>query len=87
MSGPKDSLAEGWELLQKDTDVSKGIDMGDPTPIGRYLGCEHIVDRRKSPITGKLVNSIVYDMSDFFKQAVDDYKYLSETEYLRDEKS
>ena len=30
-----------------------------------------------------MVNSIVYDMSDFFKQAVADYKKLAKTEHLR----
>ena len=74
MSGPEESLVEGWKKLRSDTSTTKGIDMDDPTPVGRYLGCEHIVEKRKSPISGKMVNSIVYDMSDFFKQAVHDYK-------------
>ena len=35
MSGPSDSMKKGWEL------VSSKIDMDTPTPMGRYLGCEH----------------------------------------------
>ena len=70
LSGPKEHLAEGWRLIRTDTAETKGIEMGDPTPLGRYLGCEHVLEKRKSPITGKMVNSIVYDMSDFFKQYV-----------------
>ena len=30
-----------------------------------------------------MVDSIVYDMSDFFRQSVDTYKKLSKTDYLR----
>ena len=36
MAGPKENLAKGWEL------IGSRIDMDTPTPIGRYLGCEHI---------------------------------------------
>ena len=35
MSGPSDSMKKGWEL------ISSKIDMDAPTPMGRYLGCEH----------------------------------------------
>ena len=35
MSGPTDSMKKGWEL------ISSKIDMDSPTPMGRYLGCEH----------------------------------------------
>ena len=83
MSGPEDKLAEGWELIRQDTRYTKGIEMDNPTGVGRYLGCEHIVETRISKITGNPVNSIVYDMSEFFQQAVSDYKKLSGTDYLR----
>ena len=36
MAGPKENLAKGWEL------IGSRIDMDTPTPIGRYLGCEHL---------------------------------------------
>ena len=83
MSGPEESLAEGWEKLRTDTSTTKGIEMDNPMPVGRYLGCEHVVEKRKSPISGKMVNSIVYDMSNFFRQAVQDYKTLAKTDHLR----
>lgn len=83
MSGPSDKLIVGWDKLRQDTEHTTGISMDSPTPIGRYLGCEHVVGKRKSPITGKIVNSIVYDMSDFFKQAVTDYKALAKLEHVR----
>lgn len=83
MSGPTENMAQGWELLRKASDNTPGIEMDDPKPVGRYLGCEHVVSKRKSPITGKIVNSIEYDMSDFFKQAVSDYKKLLHSDFLR----
>ena len=36
MAGPKQNMAKGWEL------ISSKIDMDTPSPLGRYLGCEHI---------------------------------------------
>ena len=37
MAGPKDNLAKGWEL------IGSRIDMDTPSPLGRYLGCEHVI--------------------------------------------
>ena len=36
MSGPKEPMTKGWEL------VGSKIDMDVPTDIGRYLGCDHV---------------------------------------------
>ena len=36
MSGPKESIAKGWEL------IASKIDMDVATDIGRYLGCDHL---------------------------------------------
>ena len=36
MSGPKESMPKGWEL------VGSRIDMDVPTDTGRYLGCDHV---------------------------------------------
>ena len=36
MAGPKGNMARGWEL------IGSKIDMDTPTPVGRYLGCDHI---------------------------------------------
>ena len=35
MSGPLANLGKGWATLRGD------IKMGDPEPLGKYLGCEH----------------------------------------------
>jgi len=35
MSGPKQNLSKGWEL------IGKHIRLETPSPLGRYLGCHH----------------------------------------------
>eukprot|EP00969_Alexandrium_andersonii_P010252 447161-Alexandrium_andersonii.AAC.1 len=47
--------------------------MDDPTPFGRYLGCEHITGERVSPIAGKRVRVLEYDMSEFMEQCAEVY--------------
>jgi hypothetical protein len=39
MSGPESSVAKGWEGLRK------GLVIEDPTPAGKFLGCNNIVFR------------------------------------------
>eukprot|EP00969_Alexandrium_andersonii_P329966 14582252-Alexandrium_andersonii.AAC.1 len=39
--------------------------MDEPTPFGRYLGCDHITGEWLSPITGRRVRVLEYDMSEF----------------------
>ena len=46
MSGGAKALLEGWALIRKQ------IKMEDPTPIGKYLGCEHKVHRGFMPQGG-----------------------------------
>ena len=36
MSGPKESMQRGWEL------IGSRIDMDKPGTVGRYLGCDHV---------------------------------------------
>ena len=36
MSGPKESMKRGWEL------IGSKIDMDKPGTVGRYLGCDHV---------------------------------------------
>ena len=35
MAGPKGNLAKGWKL------ISQEIKLDEPTPLTRYLGCDH----------------------------------------------
>ena len=37
MSGPKESMKKGWEL------IGSRIDMDTPTEASRYLGCDHVL--------------------------------------------
>ena len=39
MAGPAESHPKGWEIIGTE------IDMDKPEPVGRYLGCEHLVTK------------------------------------------
>ena len=42
LSGPAENIAAAWNLIRSPSEIApKGIDMDPPTPVGRYLGCEH----------------------------------------------
>ena len=66
MSGPTNNLPEGWKLLRS------GIDMDDPYPLDRCLGCIHHI--RAGMINQKPVQIIEYDVCDFMQQCVQAYK-------------
>eukprot|EP00969_Alexandrium_andersonii_P271737 12010445-Alexandrium_andersonii.AAC.1 len=60
MAGPTKNLAKGWDLIRQSRIPAEGekkpwLTMDDPTPFGRYLGCEHVAGERVSPISGKRV--------------------------------
>eukprot|EP00969_Alexandrium_andersonii_P065863 2903884-Alexandrium_andersonii.AAC.1 len=60
MAGPTGNLAKGWELIRQsrvsaEGEKKPGLAMDDPTPFGRYLGCDHITGEKVSLITGKRV--------------------------------
>ena len=37
LAGPKGNLTQGWKLIRQ------GVRTEEPTPAGKYLGCEHII--------------------------------------------
>ena len=44
LAGPKHKLKIGWDLLKGASEgVPNGIQMDPPEPVGRYLGCKHVV--------------------------------------------
>eukprot|EP00969_Alexandrium_andersonii_P097933 4323295-Alexandrium_andersonii.AAC.1 len=45
--------------------------MDDPTPARRYLGRGHVAGERASPVTGKRVRALEYDMPEFVGQRVE----------------
>ena len=67
MSGPKENLKEAWAAIKK------GIDLEDPTPVGRCLGCKHneitVYPEGKPPARG-----LEYDMTDFMGQVIEAYQ-------------
>ena len=44
LAGPTNNLSEGWKFIRK------GIQTGEPEPVNRYLGCEHIVIEATIPV-------------------------------------
>ena len=57
MAGPKDNLAKGWEL------IGSRIDMDTPSPLGRYLGCEHVIKENSRLGTADHPFAHVFDKS------------------------
>ena len=74
LSGPKDKLQLGWDL------ISKGITLEKPEPLGLYLGCKHIQSTTTLP-DGSLVNMITYDMEEFLQSCVTLYTSLAPKEF------
>ena len=77
MAGPKPAMASAW------ADIRKGVKTGDPEPAGFYLGCRHVLSVRTSPLTGKPVRVIEYDMEEFLVSCVERYKELGAVTKLR----
>ena len=66
LAGPKENLRKGWDLIRK------GLTMEDPTPLGVFLGCDHVrEDVRLSG--GKSVSMIQYGMKGFMASCVERY--------------
>mgnify|MGYP002176408590 FL=1 len=74
LSGPKDKLQVGWNL------IAEGINLEKPEPLGLYLGCKHIQSRPTLP-DGSTVNMITYDMEDFLKSCVELYQSLAPPQF------
>ena len=71
MAGPASLMEQCW------TKIRRGIKTDDPSPLGKYLGCDHIAFERIHPNTGKMVRGIEYDVSAFMSSCVDRYLELS----------
>ena len=78
LAGPEGNLAEGWRLIRgdADNDWGKGLIMEDPTPLGHYLGCNHVQGKVTLP-NGNVANTVSYDMEDFLGSCVTRYIDLS----------
>ena len=78
LAGPVKNLAEGWRLIRGNatSDGGKGLIMEDPTPLGIYLGCNHIQGKVTLP-NGNIANTVEYDMEDFLDSCVTRYVDLA----------
>jgi len=65
-------MVGGAGLLPLLAQIRLEIEMDDPTPIGRYLGCYHHITR--SGVPGKVVTKCVWEMSGYFEQALQIYR-------------
>ena len=78
LAGPAQNLAEGWRLIRGNATAEggEGLIMEDPTPLGQYLGCNHIQGNIVLP-NGNKARTIEYDMEDFFDSCVSRYVDLA----------
>ena len=78
LSGPKENLAKGWELLKQ------GLTLEPPKNVKNesYLGCRNRRSTMKMP-SGGLATVHEYDMEDFFKSCVALYEELAPGVKLR----
>ena len=61
------NLEKGWKLIRQ------GLDLDDPTPLGKCLGCTHKESSCKLE-NGKVVRVMEYDMTEFMGSCVDAYR-------------
>jgi hypothetical protein len=69
MSGPKDEVPKCWQDLRSGPDA---LDMADPAPVDRFLGCKHVVSTLPDGS-----RKMTYDMSEFMQSCVDRYLELA----------
>ena len=81
LSAPADKIEELWNDIRgpptKDEGITSGVVLARTEPSGKFLGCGHIIKDVISPLSGKTVRSIEWDMSDFFASCVDHYCQLT----------
>ena len=66
LSGPEHALKDTWKQ------IAKVIDIEDPAPPGRYLGCKVTITERMLPKIGR-IKEASYDMEDNITTICDDY--------------
>ena len=85
MSGPSANLKEAW------IQIRKGIKVEDPTPTGKYLGCDHnifevYIKGGGSPVHDQVpkgtpnsvkVKVLAYSMREFFRSCFERYQELA----------
>ena len=71
LSGPAKALPLGWSRLRA------GLEMEDPHPMNLFLGCHHRESVQTSPLSGRQVRVIEYDMEDFLRSCTALYTELT----------
>ena len=96
MAGPATELAAMWDRIKSDCassgpvgpeGTSPGLTIGKIEENAHFLGCTHHVLEKTSPITGKMVRAMEWDMETFFKSCVDKYKELTGISKLKEAKT
>ena len=77
MSGPKDKLQIGWDLIEK------GLKIEPPGELGLFLGCKHEQSVRTLPGTNTKVRVMEYNMEEFLRSCVDRYRELTGVQVMR----
>ena len=81
LAGPEKNLTEGWRLIRGDANNGrgKGLIMEDPTPLGHYLGCNHVQGIVALP-NGNTAKTVTYDMEEFLDSCV--VRYLDHSKEI-----
>jgi hypothetical protein len=55
ISGPEDNVNKAWKLIRAENARTgrPGIVLDDPTPVGKFLGCDHVVSEDWGPPMSK----------------------------------
>ena len=67
MAGPTDNIEMGWKLIRQ------GLDLDDPTPVGKCLGCSPKESTCKLE-NGRVARVMEYDMTKFMGSCVGAYR-------------
>ena len=73
LSGPKQYLKKGWELLRR------SINIEPEQPLGLYLGCQHEKFTMKL-LNGTVATAIRYNMEKYLRQTVQRFKTMAGTD-------
>jgi hypothetical protein len=86
LAGPTEHMAQTW------VDIRKAIKTEDPTPSGKYLGCDHVITKARFKAAGNPrvpneeasndfkpynVTTVTYDMRNFLESCVEHYRELA----------
>jgi hypothetical protein len=77
LSGPKENLKKGWDLIMRDSKGNERLKIESPAPANLYLGCTHEV-KTISHADGHQSRAMVYNMESYLTSTVEKYCDLVE---------